>query len=218
MFLHSFIPWTVFFRAGATPWTLVSWPSPWLCTLEFERCFLLWDSFPFPLSLSFYFTLIPSASGSPVINLICHSDPRLSSFSMALCCHLGIFHPLSPVITSGLCFSPQTAELHWSMLCTCMNWGPNKFTLTLAGHLLLGNTWTRFLKTACSSVGVPKFLHYPQLPVLPQTSQQGDFSFMGKLKAHREASSSLLSLSQIFLVFLESLSSLQSLRRVLFAF
>lgn len=131
-------------------------------------------SHPPPPFMSFCLILITNVPGSPVITLVCRSDPWLSSFNRTLCCDLGIFRPPPPANTTGLCFSSQAAELHGAITCGCVNWGHNKFTLTLAGFLLLGNTRTNFLKTTCGSVRVPKFPkflhHYPSLPVLPPAS------------------------------------------------
>lgn len=118
-----------------------------------------------------------------------------------------VFHFLLPVITSGFCCSSQTAELQWSMSCSCMNWGHNKSTLASYCWVIPGPISWR-LQGAFCSVTVLKCLHYPQPLILFWASQQEHFSFTEKMKAHGEASSSLFfSVSNFPCVFIIPFSS-----------
>lgn len=163
----------------------MSWPLPWLSTLEFEsKHFLLWDSFSFFPCLCFSLTRITSASGSPPsIRLIHHSDSWLSSFNRHFATTLesvGLYSQGSPLDFASapkpLNFTEAYLGVVWTEALT------NGVTLALAGLLLLGNTVC--LVTVLN-------LQHPQPPTLPQANQEEDSCFNGKLKVHGEISPTL---------------------------
>ena len=103
-------------------------------------------------------------------------DSWLSSFQEALYYYFGICCSLFPGITSGLFFSSQTSEFHWSLSCSSVNWGPNRWGHTSFGWLLTvgGIPWPvswRLLTVFCL-VAVPIFCRILSLQPCPRQVNQ----------------------------------------------
>ena len=159
---HSLAHWCLDLHHGFVVLSLRANP----CSSETSSCFT-----PHGAPTSLRSPMPRLSSHQPLLLLWC----LVKLFQEALCHHLVICCPLLSGVTPGLGFSSQTAELHWSMSWSCMNWGHNKWHhISFHGPPSVECYLDCFFKTMGRVLlsAVLNRLHHPRPPTLSQARQR----------------------------------------------